>query len=66
MRMVRRGHLRIGSHLSRAARRIQWVQPQVSAFYSGIPLHEGLWNSLKKFAATAEGSRLTGARRRFL
>jgi len=42
------------------------VQPQVSAFYSGIPLHEGLWNSLKKFAATAEGSRLTGARRRFL
>jgi len=27
------------------------VQPQVSAFYSGIPLHEGLWNSLKKFAA---------------
>jgi oligopeptidase A len=42
------------------------VQPQVSAFYSGIPLNEGLWNSLKKFAATAEGSRLTGARRRFL
>jgi oligopeptidase A len=42
------------------------VQPQVSAFYSGIPLHEGLWNSLKKFAATSEGSRLTGARRRFL
>jgi len=42
------------------------VQPQVSAFYSGIPLHEGLWNSLKKFAATAEGSRLAGARRRFL
>jgi oligopeptidase A len=42
------------------------VQPQVSAFYSGIPLHEGLWNSLKKFAATPEGNRLTGARRRFL
>src|SRR5580700_2275303 len=42
------------------------VQPQVSAFYSGIPLHEGLWNSLKKFAVTPEGSRLTGARRRFL
>ena len=42
------------------------VQPQVSAFYSGIPLHGGLWNSLKKFAVTAEGSRLTGARRRFL
>jgi len=42
------------------------VQPEVSAFYSGVPLHEGLWNSLKKFAATAEGSRLTGPRRRFL
>jgi oligopeptidase A len=42
------------------------VQPGVSAFYSGIPLNEGLWNSLKKFAATADGSRLTGARRRFL
>src|SRR6202522_2961318 len=41
------------------------VQPQVSAFYSGIPLHEGLWNSLKKFAATPEGGRLTGVRRRF-
>jgi oligopeptidase A len=42
------------------------VQPEVSAFYSGIPLHEGLWNSLKKFSTTAEGGRLTGARRRFL
>jgi oligopeptidase A len=42
------------------------VQPEVSAFYSGIPLNEGLWNSLKRFASTAEGSRLTGPRRRFL
>ncbi len=42
------------------------VQPAVSAFYSGIPLHEGLWNSLKRFAATAEGGSLTGPRRRFL
>src|SRR5580658_2730227 len=42
------------------------AQPEVSAFYSGIPLNEGLWNSLKKFAATAEGSRLTGPHRRFL
>jgi oligopeptidase A len=42
------------------------VQPEVSAFYSGIPLNEGLWNSLKKFSATAEGAQLTGARRRFL
>src|SRR5580658_9398845 len=42
------------------------AQPEVSAFYSGIPLNEGLWTSLKKFAATAEGSRLTGPHRRFL
>jgi oligopeptidase A len=42
------------------------VQPEVSAFYSGIPLHEGLWNGLKKFAATPEGNRLAGAPRRFL
>jgi oligopeptidase A len=42
------------------------VQPEVSAFYSGIPLNEGLWNSVKKFASTAEGSRLMGPRQRFL
>ena len=34
------------------------VQPEVSAFYSGIPLNEGLVESLKKFAATAEGRHL--------
>ncbi len=42
------------------------VQPEVSAFYSGIPLHAGLWSGLKKFAATEEGSSLTGTLRRFL
>jgi oligopeptidase A len=42
------------------------VQPEVSAFYSGIPLNEGLWKGLKEFAATPEGSGLTGPRRRFL
>jgi oligopeptidase A len=42
------------------------AQPAVSAFYSGIPLHEGLWKGLKEFAATPEGSHLTGPRRRFL
>src|SRR5258708_2937031 len=41
------------------------VQPEVSAFYSSIPLNEGLWNGLKKFAATPEGSQLTGPARRF-
>src|SRR5579872_4735987 len=42
------------------------VQPEVSAFYSGIPLDEGLWKGLKGYAATPEGIGLTGARRRFL
>ncbi|HJT86372.1 MAG TPA: hypothetical protein VJ732_00920, partial [Bryobacteraceae bacterium] len=26
------------------------VQPPVSAFYSGIPLHEGLWRAIKTYA----------------
>src|SRR6185312_8227336 len=42
------------------------VQPAVSAFYSGIPLNAGLWNGLKKYAATEEGAGLSGPRRRFL
>ena len=42
------------------------VQPEVSAFYSGIPLNEGLWNGFKAFAATPEGDALAGARKRFL
>ncbi|HUE02132.1 MAG TPA: hypothetical protein VMR62_21360, partial [Bryobacteraceae bacterium] len=42
------------------------VQPEVSAFYSGIPLNQGLWLGIKTFAATSEGKALTGERRRFL
>lgn len=42
------------------------VQPPVSAFFSGIPLHEGIWKALKDFSATKEGAELTGPRRRFL
>jgi oligopeptidase A len=42
------------------------VQPEVSAFYSSIPLHAGLWNALKSFRGTEEGGRLAGERRRFL
>src|SRR5256885_5187049 len=30
------------------------VQPPVSAFYSGIPLNEGLWNAVQQYAATEE------------
>jgi oligopeptidase A len=42
------------------------VEPVVSAFYSGIPLQEGLWKGIKAYAATAEGAGLAGERRRFL
>jgi oligopeptidase A len=42
------------------------AQPEVSAFYAGIPLHTGLWNTLKKYAETSEAQTLTGTRKRFL
>jgi oligopeptidase A len=42
------------------------VQPEVSAFYSGIPLHAGLWQAIRTYAATEEAQALTGQRRRFL
>ncbi len=42
------------------------VQPEVSAFYSSVPLQEPLWKAIKSLAATEEGARLEGERRRFL
>jgi len=42
------------------------AQPQVSAFYSSIPLHAGLWRAVQDFAATEEAARLEGERRRLL
>jgi oligopeptidase A len=42
------------------------VQPEVSGFYSSIPLQTGLWNAINKFAATPEAQALTGVRARFL
>ena len=42
------------------------VQPEVSAFYSGIPLHAGLWQAIRSYAATDEARALAGTRRRFL
>ena len=36
------------------------AQPEVSAFYTGIPLHAGVWNTVKSYAATAEARELTG------
>jgi len=42
------------------------VQPEVSAFYSSIPLDEGLWKAIKEYAASEEARKLEGTRRRFL
>jgi len=42
------------------------VQPEVSAFYSGIPLNAGLWKAIRSYAETDEARALTGTRRRFL
>jgi oligopeptidase A len=42
------------------------AQPRVSAFYSGIPLHAGLWRAVQDFAATEDAARLEGERRRLL
>ena len=42
------------------------AQPEVSAFYTGIPLDAGLWSNIKAYAASPEAAQLTGARRRFL
>src|SRR5215467_2774417 len=42
------------------------VQPEVSTFYSGIPLHAGLWTAVKAYAAGDEARSLTGERRRYL
>ena len=42
------------------------VQPQVSAFYSSLPLNEALWRAVQTYASTEEAASLTGARKRFL
>ena len=42
------------------------VQPQVSAFYSSLPLNEALWSAVRAYAQTDEGRNLAGVRKRFL
>jgi oligopeptidase A len=42
------------------------AQPEVSAFYTGIPLDAGLWRNIKAYAETPEAAQLSGARSRFL
>ena len=42
------------------------VQPEVSTFYAGIPLREGLWKALSELAASEEALALDPTRKRFL
>jgi oligopeptidase A len=42
------------------------VQPEVSAFFSSLPLNDALWQAVKSYAQTEEAKTLTGTRRRFL
>jgi oligopeptidase A len=42
------------------------AQPEVSAFYSSLPLNEALWGAVQTYAQTEEAKRLRGARKRFL
>src|ERR1700682_5006973 len=36
------------------------VQPKVSAFYSSLPLNEGLWKAIQRYSATEEARALNG------
>ncbi len=42
------------------------VEPETSAFYSQIPLNDGLWKQLQRYSATADAKSLEGTRQRFL
>ena len=42
------------------------AQPQVSAFYSSLPLNDGLWRAVQGYSQTDEARSLTGVRKRFL
>jgi oligopeptidase A len=42
------------------------VEPEASAFYSRIPLNEGLWKQLQSYSTTDDAGSLQGTRRRFL
>ena len=42
------------------------IEPKVSAFYSSLPLNEGLWKAIQRYAATDEARALTGTMKRYL
>src|ERR1700722_26149 len=53
-------HLESGATYPELRAAFNAVQPEGSAFYSGIPLHPELWLGIKAFAATAEAKAATG------
>jgi oligopeptidase A len=42
------------------------VQPQVSEFYSSLPLNEALWRAVQGYSKTEDGRNLAAVRKRFL
>ncbi len=42
------------------------VQPKVSAFFSAIPMNQGVWNRIRAFANTDEAASLGATKKRFL
>src|SRR3984893_16808721 len=42
------------------------AQPQVSEFYSSLPLNDALWHAVQAYSQTPEATQLTGVRKRFL
>src|SRR5580658_3599736 len=42
------------------------VEPLASAFYSQIPLNEGLWKQLQRYSATGDAASVQGTRKRFV
>ncbi|HEX4136735.1 MAG TPA: M3 family metallopeptidase [Bryobacteraceae bacterium] len=42
------------------------VEPEASAFYSRIPLNEGLWKQLQSYSATSDARALKGTKQRLL
>lgn len=60
------GHLEAVATTDALREAYNQIQPEVSAFYAGIPLDGDLWQGLKDYAATEEAKQLPPARARFL
>jgi oligopeptidase A len=60
------GHLEATATSEELREAYNAVLPEVGAFSAAIPLHAGLWQAIKNFAATTEASQLHGVQRRYL